>query len=212
MAEVTFDYESLNIDIQCNLNDKMKDIINKFLVKIKKNDQNILYYLYNGSRINEELTFNEQANDYDKYRKKMNILVTNDEENKSENEITKSNDIICPDCNENILINIKDFKINLSQCKNKHTINNILLNIFEETQKIDLSKIICQICNKNNKGNTHNNEFYICNTCNKSICPLCKSIHDKTHNIINYDNKNYIYIYRKRRFIKNERRIKEYNR
>ena len=45
MAEVTFDYESLNIDIQCNLNDKMKDIINKFLVKIEKNDQNILYYL-----------------------------------------------------------------------------------------------------------------------------------------------------------------------
>ena len=35
------------------------------------------------------------------------------------------------------------------------------------TQKIDLNEIICDICNKQNKGNTHNNEFYICNNCNK---------------------------------------------
>ena len=192
MEEVIFDYESNHINIQCNKNDKMKDIIKKFLVKIEKKNQNILYYLYNGTRINEELTFNEQANDFDKNRKKMNILVTNDEENKSENKIIVSNDIICPDCNENILIDIKDFKINLSECKNKHKINNVLLNKFEETQKIDLNKIICEICKKNNKGNTHNNEFYICIICNKNICPLCKSIHDKTHKIINYDNKNYI--------------------
>jgi len=190
MAKVIFDYESLQINIKCNVNDKMKDIINKFLIKIENKEQNILYYLYNGTRINEELTFNEQANEYDKNRNKMNILVTNNE-NKSENKKIISNDIICPECNENILIDIKDFKINLYECKNKHKINNILLNKYEETQKIDLNKIICDICN-NNKGNTHNNEFYICNTCNKNICPLCKSIHDKTHNSINYDNKNYI--------------------
>ena len=91
MAEVTFDYESLQIKIQCNVNDKMKDIINKFLIKIENKDQNILYYLYNGSRIKEELTFNEQANDYDKNRNKMNILVTNDEENKSQNHTIISN-------------------------------------------------------------------------------------------------------------------------
>ena len=44
----------------------------------------------------------------------------------------------------------------------------------------------------NNKNNIHENEFYICNTCNKNICPLCKSIHDKKHIIINYDDKNHI--------------------
>ena len=36
------------------------------------------------------------------------------------------------------------------------------------------------------------NEFYICKTCNKNICPLCKSNHDKNHKIINYDDKDYI--------------------
>ena len=32
----------------------------------------------------------------------------------------------------------------------------------KNTQKIDISKIISNICNINNKSNTYNNEFYIC--------------------------------------------------
>ena len=48
------------------------------------------------------------------------------------------------------------------------------------------------ICHNVNKSNSHNNEFYICVTCNKNICPLYKSSHDKSHKTINYDNKNYI--------------------
>ena len=35
-------------------------------------------------------------------------------------------------------------------------------------------------------------KYYICNTCNKNMCPLCKSNHDKSHMIINYEDKNYI--------------------
>ena len=50
----------------------------------------------------------------------------------------------------------------------------------------------CDICKNNNKDNSHNNDFYICYNFNKNICPLCKSIHDNNHNIINYDDKNYI--------------------
>ena len=193
MAEVIFNYEGKNTIIQCNLNGKMKDIISKFLVKIAKKEKNMqLYYLYNGNKINEDLTFNEQANNFDKNRKKMNIIVTNNAQGKSDSKKIISKDIICPECKELSLIDIKNFKINLHECKNNHNINNILLNRFEETQKINLSEIICEICKQNNKGNTHKNEFYICNTCNKNICPLCKSIHDKKHKIINYDDKNFI--------------------
>ena len=193
MAEVIFNYEGINTIIQCNINDKIKDIISKFLAKIDKNEKNIqLYYLYNGNKINNELTFNEQANNFDKNRKKMNIIVTNNSQGKSDTRKVISKDIICPDCKENILINIENFKINLQGCKNNHAINNILINRFEETQKINLSEIICEVCKRNNKGNTHNNEFHICNTCNKNVCPLCKSVHDKKHKIINYDDKNFI--------------------
>ena len=192
MTEVKFTYEGSNTSVQCELNDKIKDIIKKFLVKINKDKNSNLYYLYNGGKINEELTFYEQANHLDKNRKKMNVLVYNNlEEYKKNNEIT-SRDIICLDCKENCLIDIKDFKINFHGCKNNHAYNNILINYFEFTQKINLNEIICDICKKQNKGDAHNNEFYICNNCNKNICPLCKSNHDKNHIIINYDDKNYL--------------------
>ena len=190
MAEVIFIYEGIKSIIQCDIYEKMKDIIDKFLIKIK-NKENNLYYLYNGTKINNELTFIKQANGIDKERKKMNIIVTKKVEDINKiNEII-SKDVICPECKENILINYDNFHINFHDCKNNHNINKEL-NEFEDTQKINVSNIKCNICNINNKGNTHNNEFYICNTCNINICPLCKTKHDKNHNIINYDDKNYI--------------------
>ena len=192
MAEINFNYEGIDTVIQINLEDKMKDIIDKFLNKLGIIDNNNLYYLYNGDRINSNLKFNEIANDIDKNRMKMNVIVyKNNEELDSTNE-TISKDIICPTCKEDILIDIDEFKINFYDCKNNHYIDNESLDRFEKTQKIDLAKIKCDICNVNNKSNTHNNDFYICNTCNKNICPLCKSIHDQSHLIINYDDKNYI--------------------
>ena len=188
--EVSFCYEGLNTIIQCKENEKMKDIINRFLIKIQSNTN--LFYLYNGTKINFELTFNEQANDIDKRRKKMNIIVTKRDEDRKEFNEMISKDIICPECRENILIDIKDYKINLFGCKYNHFQQNILLNLFEESQKINLNEIICGFCQKTSKKNTHNNEFYICNTCKKNLCPLCKSVHDTNHRIINYIDKNYI--------------------
>ena len=57
---------------------------------------------------------------------------------------------------------------------------------------VDISKIICNNCKNKNKYNTYNNDFYRCITCKINISPLCKSIHDKKHKIIKYDNKNYL--------------------
>ena len=89
-------------------------------------------------------------------------------------------------------MDIIDYKVNLFDCKNGHKIENILLDEFEETQKIDLNNIICDICKKNNKSTSYNNIFYKCLTCNNNICPLCKSNHNNEHKIINYDDKYYI--------------------
>ena len=121
----------------------------------------------------------------------MNIIVTKSEFDKNIIKEILSKDLICPECKENILINFDNFKINFHDCKNNHNINKTL-NEFENTKKLNINKIVCNVCNINNKGNTHNNEFYICNTCNINICPLCKTKHDKSHIIINYDDKNYI--------------------
>ena len=187
MAEAIFTYEGINYSIQCDINIVMKELIDRFFNKIGKEDaKDDFIFLYNGNQISYELTFIEQANLIDRETKKMNILVNSNKETVIKEIISK--EIICPECHENIIIDIKDFKINLYGCKNGHTFNNILLNKYEECQKLDVSKIICNNCN----NNIYNKEFYICNTCNKNLCLLCKSIHDQNHSIINYDDKNYI--------------------
>ena len=191
MVEVIFNYEGISTSIQCNSDDTMKDIIDKYMIKMEITGNN-LYYLYNGIKINENIKFNEQANDVDKNRMKMNIIVYKEEETDTGIIKIKSKDIVCPICKESCFFNFDDFKISLHGCKYNHKKNNMILNKYENTQLIDISVIICNVCKKNNRGNTYNNEFYICNTCNKNVCPLCKSIHDKNHILINYDDKNYI--------------------
>ena len=145
MVEVKFIYEGMNKDIQCDINEKFKDIINKFLIKINKNENINLYYLYDGTQIKKELTFYEQANQIDKNRKKMNVIVYNNLEETNKKKEIISKEIICFDCKENCLIDIKNFKINFSECKNNHKYNDILLNNYELTQKIDLNEIICDM-------------------------------------------------------------------
>ena len=104
----------------------------------------------------------------------------------------KSKDIICPICKEICIYDIKDYKIKLYGCKKGHIINNIKLDEFNNKQNIDISQIKCDKCKNKSKANTFNNEFYLCNECKMNLCPLCISIHDKRHTIINYDNKNYL--------------------
>ena len=128
MVEVIFNYKGIDTIIQCNINDKMKDIIKKFLIKIVKNENaNNLFFIYNANIINYELTFIQHESEIDKNRNKMNIIVKSNNDNNNEIKEIISKDIICPECGENIFINIKDFKINLYGCKNEHIINNILI-------------------------------------------------------------------------------------
>ena len=128
MTEIIFFYKGLQIKIQCNnLEDKMKDITNKFKNKLKE-ENNDLVYIYKGNKINQELKLYQLIKDNNE--KEINILVYNSKNKENKKEII-SNEIICPECKENILININNYKINLYECKNGHKIENILLNEFE---------------------------------------------------------------------------------
>ena len=197
MAQVEFLYNGSITVIQCEEGQKMLDICNKFINKSIL-DENQIYYSYDGqagAQFNKNLTFNEMSNSFDKARKKMSILVIDNTNMNNIDDIQskiKSKKIICSECNESIKMNIKNYKINLFECKNNHRNNNIPLNKFEKTQMINLSKIKCGICKEKNKSNTFNNEFYKCYECNMNLCPLCKSQHNKTHNILNDDKIDYI--------------------
>ena len=74
MTKVIFTYEKIFIPIECDLNEKIKDICQKFITKIELYNVEINYF-YKKEKINEELTFEELANEYDKKRKTINIIV-----------------------------------------------------------------------------------------------------------------------------------------
>ena len=195
MAEIEFIYNGTSSKIQCQLKDKMKDICESFANKAQI-DKTKIYFLYNGKAITgsfQEMTFEQMVNSEDKKNYKMKILVNDNNPEPWDNpDIVKSKDIICPKCKENARIDIVNYKIKLSECKNKHKFENILLDQFENTQNINISDINCNFCKINNKSNSYHNIFYKCCSCNQNICSLCKKNHEKSHKIINYDDKNYI--------------------
>ena len=178
MVTIEFDECGIKTKIQTDDSATFKDIINKFCFKTKKSKDQIIF-IYGGNIIDENKTFVDLANSQDKERKKASIIVNSVNPSLDKN-IKLSKYIICPTCNETTRLNINNFKIKLFDCLNEHEICNLSFSNFDKTQLIDESKIICEICEKKNKAEAYNNLFYICKNCNKKMCPLCDSIHDKS--------------------------------
>ena len=137
-----FTLNNIQIIIPCKTTEKIKDIYHKLSLNLL-NDNNKLNFIYNGKIIDGELTYEQIINEEDKKRNIMNILL---KEIEIKDYINK--EIRCPKCNENILIKINDYKINMYNCKNGHKIDNILLNEFINMQKINISKNIINNYNK----------------------------------------------------------------
>ena len=189
--EIKFRHNNSLVLIQCNKSDLMKDIFQKYITKTGL-DINKIYFLSNGNIIDnkfyessiKELT-NENIFDIQVYDIEMN----NPEK---KNKLKKSNIIVCSECKGLCRLEVKNYQIKLFGCENGHIINDISINDFNETQYIDESKIICDICKFAKKNEQYNNEFNYCNTCKKNLCLLCKCNHDKSHIIIDYDKKHYL--------------------
>ena len=80
MANVIFIFNGKKTSILCKKSDKMKEICNKFISRIDK-DENKLLFIYEGNQMNFASTFDEQANSLDKNKGIMNIFVFNKENN-----------------------------------------------------------------------------------------------------------------------------------
>ena len=192
MINVVFIFNSIKTTIQCYNEDKMKNICNKFAFKANLLLDNI-YFIYDGMQLNLELTLIQQINSLDKQRSQMNVLVyekKNENENKDKGSV-KSKEIICPECKDNCLFNIYNYKIDLFDCKNGHK-KNILINEFINSQYINESKILCDNCKKVDKYNAYNKNFFKCITCKQNLCPLCNNNHNKNHTTVDYDTMNYL--------------------
>ena len=198
-VEVIYEYLGNRIDIQCNKDEILEKSSQRFAYKLNL-DINNLYFLYSSQLLDLKKTFENVANKEDKNRNKMNIIV-NDKSatiinpnnvNNSNPWIIKSKNIICPICQENCLINIRNYKIILFECKNNHETRNIFLQDFNNTQLIDESNIKCSNCNDKNKYNSYKKLFYICLTCDKNLCPLCSQKHNQEHKIAEYNQKYFL--------------------
>lgn len=74
MAQAIFLYKGNEISIQCKVTEQFKDIFKKFSIKMNI-DLNKLVFLYGGKKLNENLTFENQAINEDGIKNKMKILV-----------------------------------------------------------------------------------------------------------------------------------------
>ena len=191
MSQVEFDYNQEKIIIQCRPDEKMKEVIQKFLTKFDNKLSNEIFFLFGGNKLDEELTFNEIAKNIDKESNQLNILVKEEKKEEKSSFLKKSKNIICPECKENARISLNEYKITIYGCKNGHKNNNIQLNEFEKTQTIDEARIMCDNC-KTNKSEIYENKLYICFECKINLCPICKSKHDSSHSIIDYEQKDFI--------------------
>ena len=82
-ANVIFTLDGVNLTIQCTKEDKMKEICKSYSNKINKNIDSLIF-LYEGNKVNFELSFKEQANNIDRNNNQMKILVSEcDEKNES---------------------------------------------------------------------------------------------------------------------------------
>ena len=98
-CKVNFNYNGKKTKIQCLKSDKMRDICQKFAFKSAL-EFNSLYFLYNGGKIDLNLTFYEQANYFVKENLEMSIISLPNVKNEIE--------LKCPNCDH--LLNIAEIK------------------------------------------------------------------------------------------------------
>ena len=185
-----------SIQIQCNVQNTLAQIFDKFLNKVfpganenNKIDINDYIFFINGNEIKKEQKI-----------KDLNLGGAN------ENKIImitirkRSKVMKCPLCYcNNCIIRINNFGLYFSDCKYKHESIKIFAD-YEASQKNDFSKIKCIQCGKTQKEDLK--DFYKCLNCRMPKCTyyLCdkhSNEHNKNrkekdkHNLIKYDEKYY---------------------
>ena len=188
MIQIEFQLDQQKIIIQAKSDETFQSVIDRYIQK-SQIQLNSVYFISNGSQINPDQILENVMTDMEKQNKKMNVLVNMIEDKSKDKKqvIIKSKDIICPKCGEPCRITLEDCKIKLFGCVNKHITSGIRLLNFPETQKVDISKIICDKCKVQNKGDSTDHIFYKCLTCKKNLCILCKVTHPSDHNVMRDD-------------------------
>ena len=101
-------YNGQTIIIQCLEKDKMKDLIERFCTKASAKKDSI-YFLYKGNQIDENSSLEQILKSKTQNEKIKLIAYEIDEEDNKKNEaLVKSPQIICPNCKDIGIIQIKN--------------------------------------------------------------------------------------------------------
>ena len=178
-CQIRFQYNQVNVIIQCQRNELMRDIIIRYGTKSMLPVEQF-YFLYGGNKINPDLTLN-QINDKDN---EILVLVYLKENCKNKEKMKESDFIKCTKSTNPAIVEFSnDYCIILSD--GKHARKKIKLQEYKSTQMIDQSKIKCSICSKS-KLVSYQSKFYYCFECNKNLCPECQFLHKEHKNIVDY--------------------------
>ena len=168
-ATAIFTLDCIDIKIQCKTEEKMKDISQRFAIKIEKNMESYIY-LYGGGHINFELKYEEQQTD--KNSKEMRILVYKKE----------VYEYVCTKCGEKIKLN-------------KEKIDEIILNNNNIKEKIKGIELMIDNMIKSSLINSMNmqlkNVNIILNNINDDINKNNGRLDNLLNNIIIKDNNKY---------------------
>ena len=95
-VKIIFAFKGMKTTIKCNKVEKMRSIMKRYGAKVEI-DINKIYLVYNGNKVNEELSFEEIANKQDKKMNMMNIIIYEiNNSNIIEDKKERSKEIIYP--------------------------------------------------------------------------------------------------------------------
>ena len=146
---IIFTLDGVNLTVQCSPEDKMRDICQRYAAKVQI-PLNSLIFLYNGTQLNLDLKFKEQANSIDKNNNEMKVLVYKHE----------FDNFICPNCGEIIQINTEKIDdLILSNDNINDTINGIKINIDNIIKTSTINSMNIQLKNINTLLNLINEDI-----------------------------------------------------
>ena len=204
--KVNFIFNNQRTELNFTQNELIQNILSSFATKINRKIEEF-NFLYSGEKLSNyenKTLFDLNPTDKDikiSVYEKNKSLENSEEKIMPENMRLKVSDhIICPRCKFMSEIDIKNFKVYVTNCNNNHSMPGLYMNDFITTQYIDESRIICQECKKSQKefllpDEINSNQLLMC-SCGTPICQSCFQIHkdkssNKNHNSIPYKNKDY---------------------
>ena len=178
------EYQNQITEIPIEPSQKLSDIFEEFCSN-KNIEKHSVYFCFNERVVYDELEVHDYLNYNGKERRSINLSVTK----RKSDYLKRSNNLICPICGEITQMKIENFLISIFGCKYNHTIDSLEPAIFDDIQLINLSKIHCQKCKAKSKYGVPGNTFFYCQMCDMNLCPSCKSSHNGSHFIVDYDYK-----------------------